>query len=102
MKLGETKQPLACSAEYLLYGLGKYYKRGGNSYRMHYWSQLSSLQKNFCVFLPKQRPISTHLHKIRNIDVAKVFDWGGLNHQSHAMTPSEIFERETFYGIKIS
>ena len=32
--------------------------------------------------------------------VAKVFDWGDgrANHNSHAMTSSEIFKRVTFYG----
>ena len=37
------------------------------------------------------------------IGVAMIFDWrGGSNHKSHAMTSSEIFKRETFYGEKIS
>ena len=33
------------------------------------------------------------------IDVARIFDWGGgggLNQKSHAMKPSEIFERGIF------
>ena len=38
-----------------------------------------------------------------NIDVARIFDWGGgANHKSHAMTSSEIFKRRTFCGTKIS
>ena len=36
------------------------------------------------------------------IGVAKIFDWGGANHKSHAMTSSEILERGTFCGARIS
>ena len=34
--------------------------------------------------------------------VARIFDWGGPNHKSHAMTSSKICKRGTFCGIKIS
>ena len=36
------------------------------------------------------------------IGVARIFDWGGPNHKSHAMMSSEIFIKETFCGAKIS
>ena len=36
------------------------------------------------------------------IGVARIFDWGGPNHKSHAMASSEIFEKITFCGAKIS
>ena len=36
------------------------------------------------------------------IGVARLFDWVGLNHKSHAMTSSKIFKRGTFRGTKIS
>ena len=36
------------------------------------------------------------------IGVARIFDWGGPNHKSHAMTSSEIFEKVIFCGAKIS
>ena len=36
------------------------------------------------------------------IGVARIFDWGGPNHKSPAMTSSEIFKRGSFYGAKIS
>ena len=32
------------------------------------------------------------------IGVARIFDWRGPNHKSHAMTPSNIFERRNFVG----
>ena len=36
------------------------------------------------------------------IGVARIFDCGGPNHKSHAMTSSEIFKKGTFCGAKIS
>ena len=30
--------------------------------------------------------------------VARIFDWGGANHKSHAMTSSNFFERGIFVG----
>ena len=36
------------------------------------------------------------------IGVARILDWWGPNHKSHAMTPSENFKRENFCGTKIS
>ena len=38
------------------------------------------------------------------IGVVRIFDWygGSLNHKFHAMTSSEIFKRENFYGVKMS
>ena len=41
-------------------------------------------------------------HEGRTIGVARIFDWGGPNHKSHAMTSSEIFEKVIFCGAKIS
>ena len=38
----------------------------------------------------------------QTIGVAMIFDWGGPNHKSHAMTSSEIFEKVIFCGAKIS
>ena len=35
------------------------------------------------------------------IGVAMIFDWG-TNYKSHAMMSSEIFERKTFCGTKMS
>ena len=35
---------------------------------------------------------------IAGIGVARILDWGAPNHKSHAMTSSEIFEREFFVG----
>ena len=35
------------------------------------------------------------------IGLARIFDWGGPNHKSHAMTSSEIFKKGTFCGAKI-
>ena len=32
----------------------------------------------------------------------RIFDWGGLNHKSHAMTSSKFFKRTRFCGTKIS
>ena len=37
-----------------------------------------------------------------SIGVAGIFDWGGPNHKSHAMTSSEIFKKGSFCGAKIS
>ena len=37
-----------------------------------------------------------------SISLARIFDWGGANHKSHAMQSSEIFDRGTFCGTKIS
>ena len=34
------------------------------------------------------------------IDVARILDWRGPNHESHAMKSSEIFERENFCEIR--
>ena len=36
------------------------------------------------------------------IGVAKIFNWGGTNQKSHAITSSKFFERGTFCGTKIS
>ena len=36
------------------------------------------------------------------IGVARIFDWGGPNHKSHAMTSSKIFKKGTCCGAKIS
>ena len=38
----------------------------------------------------------------KTIGVARIFDWGGPNHKSHAMTSSEIFKKGRFCGAKIS
>ena len=35
------------------------------------------------------------------IGVARIFDWGGPNHKTHAMTSSEIFKKGTFFGKDI-
>ena len=32
----------------------------------------------------------TFSSNLQIIDVARIFDWGGLNHKSHAMTSSKI------------
>ena len=39
---------------------------------------------------------------IWGIGVARIFDGGGPNHKSHAMTSSEIFKKGTFCRAKIS
>ena len=49
----------------------------------------------------------THLQTIiimalGRIGVARIFDWGGPNHKSHAITSSEIFKKGTFSRAKIS
>ena len=36
------------------------------------------------------------------IGVARIFDWGGPNRKSHAMTSSETLKQEFFVGAKIS
>ena len=36
------------------------------------------------------------------IDVPRIFDWGGLNHKSHAMTSSKFFQKGSICGTKIS
>ena len=36
------------------------------------------------------------------IGVAKIFDWGSLNHKSHEMTTSKFFHRGSFCGTEIS
>ena len=36
------------------------------------------------------------------IGVARIFDWGGPNHKSRAMTSSKIFKKGTFCRAKIS
>ena len=36
------------------------------------------------------------------IGAARIFDWGGPNHKSRAMTSSKIFKRGTFCGTKVS
>ena len=36
------------------------------------------------------------------IGVARIFDWGGPNRKSHAMTSSETSKQEFFVGAKIS
>ena len=37
-----------------------------------------------------------------NIGVARIFDLGGPNHKSHAMTSTEIFKKGPFCTAKIS
>ena len=44
----------------------------------------------------KKRSIASY------IGVAKIFDWGGPHHKSHAMTSSKIFKTGTFNWAKIS
>ena len=36
------------------------------------------------------------------IGVARILDWVGPNHKSHAMTSSEIFKKGAYCGTKIS
>ena len=36
------------------------------------------------------------------VGVARIFDWGGLNHKSHEMTSSKFFHRESTCGTKLS
>ena len=36
------------------------------------------------------------------IGIARIFEWGGSNYKSHAMTSSNIFKRGTFCWTKIS
>ena len=33
-----------------------------------------------------------------SLGVARIFDWGGPNHKSHAMTSSETLKKEFFEG----
>ena len=46
-----------------------------------------------------QKSFSSNLQLL---GVARIFDWGGPNYKSHAMTSSKIFKRGTFRGTKIS
>ena len=46
--------------------------------------------------------VKIELRRVQGIDVARIFDWGGPNHKSHAMTSSEIFKKGAFCGTKIS
>ena len=41
-------------------------------------------------------------HLLYGIGLARIFDWGGPNHKSHAMMSSEIFKKGTFCEAKIS
>ena len=43
-----------------------------------------------------------HLNAVMVIGVAEIFDWGGPNRKSHAMTSSETSKEEFFVGAKIS
>ena len=45
-------------------------------------------------------PLTTVLFcsNVRHIGVAKIFDWGGPNHKSHAMTSSETSKAEFLWG----
>ena len=36
--------------------------------------------------------------KICSIGVARIFDWGGPNHESHAMTHQKFSKKEVFVG----
>ena len=59
---------------------------------------------------PRSRPwlkaiaVAEKLKKLvsPHIRVARIFDWGGPNHKSHAMTSSKNFKKGTFCGAKIS
>ena len=42
------------------------------------------------VFFKKKSFQKTFSGNLEFIGVARIFDWGGLNHKSHAMTSSEI------------
>ena len=47
--------------------------------------------------------MTSQLAILVTISVARIFDWGeGPNHKSYEMTSSEIFEKGTFCGAKIS
>ena len=52
------------------------------------------------------RPVTGDLYPYLDskytIGVARIFDWGGPHHKSHAMTSSKFFKEETFCGAKIS
>ena len=64
------------------------------------WVKVSEIKVNSLNF---EWPIGLLSDKILvTIGVARVFDWGGPNHKSHAMTSSEIFEKVIFCGAKIS
>ena len=46
-------------------------------------------------------PGNAKVYKPLVIGVARIFDWGGANHESHAMTSSEISIEEFFAREKI-
>ena len=46
--------------------------------------------------------VAADLALIGTKGIVRIFDWGGANHKKHAMTSSEIFEKGTFCGAKIS
>ena len=43
-----------------------------------------------------------YLESEERTGVARIFDWGGPNHNSPAMTSSKVFIRGSFYGAKLS
>ena len=59
-------------------------------------SQVFSKQKQ------KKRSSKSFSGHLQFIGVARIFDWGGSNYKSHAMTSSKIFKRGTFCRTKIS
>ena len=51
---------------------------------------------------PKKKSSKIFFRRSPIIGVPRIFDWGGLNHKSHAMTSSKFFQRGSFCGAKIS
>ena len=52
--------------------------------------------------LQKKGLQKSFLDDVQFLGVARIFDWGGLNHKSHAMRSSKIFQTGSFCGTKIS
>ena len=44
------------------------------------------------------RSVENTVSGFERIGAARIFNWRGTNHKSHAMTPSEVFVRGTFVG----
>ena len=51
---------------------------------------------------PKKKSSKIFSGDLQFIGVPRIFDWGGLNHKSHAMTSSKFFQRGSFCLTKIS
>ena len=52
-------------------------------------------------YILSHQNLTYDIRKATDIVIARIFDWGGPNHNSLAMVLSELFTRGTFCGTRI-